>query len=736
MPPKKLRLTEAQCQEWRNSFGIREGKVLNPKTGNYVNVDGDVAKQIREACDKNPVKTFKTEEDVHRWITNPSIHPITGKTLDAIGDKYLDIYNKGFKIMRKIYDNDMDIINMFPKGHCLFTNSDGEGGIDMLYYNFTLKNGIQRSPIIEDKRYNNPYLYEMLNSIQIDEKNINEKNDLEKTFMEGLLDISIRLQSKFPNAIYELLDVNDYKEVIDISLYKKLKAFIIFVNTCYGTDKDTKQKFILSDRLKTGTYYKNIKNILEDFEELASGSIVENKDNIVIKSIEDPVEQYFKKFSDKLKFLQDPKYHGLLNLTTYKIVDRVFDNDKKYKEFLDKVKIEEEKYNNAKSQYQIDYSNYEKLKEQSSRSRSPKSPVMPKRPIIHYGKNNEKVYTIGMSKPTHIQDSIYNSFCKLYDENKEFLDEFSETKDMPLSELLKHLSGSRSKSRSRSRSSSKKTREEIIDKYLYDDTKLDDKNRCSETIDYLSNEDFEDEYYPLAKLQLMVRLKINRRKQNDRDVSELVRTDCVYAPHIYNQFVSDLANKKILMTRYREKITDTHIDEIMKKIRLIDKNIPRPSYVKLINDKKLKIEVQEEMAEVLDDNGTYVERPFYVIYITRKFGNTKLLIWKICSLPADIDPSDISNIEETDAGGSSDIASSTMIYRIFKMFNEGRLLNNYVPPYFDRSTNRYIALNIHFNNIKTVNHWLYDSDGNDRTRQQVIRMFKHYASEINEFHIY
>ena len=235
----------------------------------------------------------------------------------------------------------------------------------------------------------------------------------------------------------------------------------------------------------------------------------------------------------------------------------------------------------------------------------------------------------------------------------------------------------------------------------------------------------------------MVRLKINKRKKNEDDLSELARTDCVYAPYIYNQLVSDVNNKKQLLTRYREKFTEEHVNEIMKKIRLIDKSIPKPVYVKRINDTKLKIETREVNVEMLDDDGNYYEQPFYKIFITRKFGNTNLLIWVICCLPANIDPSDIAQIEQdTGASSSSDIASSTMLYRIFKFFNEGRLLESYVPPYYNKRNNRYIEMPIHFNRIKTIEDWKFNEYGRNRRRKDLLKMFKHYASEVNEYHNY
>ena len=82
-----------------------------------------------------------------------------------------------------------------------------------------------------------------------------------------------------------------------------------------------------------------------------------------------------------------------------------------------------------------------------------------------------------------------------------------------------------------------------------------------------------------------------------------------------------------------------------------------------------------------------------------------------------------------------------MLFRIQKLFNNGRLLSKYVPPYYtvlkDDENNQYlqyVKLGIHFNNYKTVDDWIYDNETKKyRTKEQFIDKFKLYASEINNF---
>jgi hypothetical protein len=75
-----------------------------------------------------------------------------------------------------------------------------------------------------------------------------------------------------------------------------------------------------------------------------------------------------------------------------------------------------------------------------------------------------------------------------------------------------------------------------------------------------------------------------------------------------------------------------------------------------------------------------------------------------------------------------------MLYRIIKLFNDGRLLHKYTPPYFVLIDNNpdeysYIKLGIHFNKYRDAENWIEYST----TKNEFIEMFKHYAEEINNF---
>ena len=78
-----------------------------------------------------------------------------------------------------------------------------------------------------------------------------------------------------------------------------------------------------------------------------------------------------------------------------------------------------------------------------------------------------------------------------------------------------------------------------------------------------------------------------------------------------------------------------------------------------------------------------------------------------------------------------------MLFKIFKLFNDGHLLHKYVPPYriiVASGRYQYIKLGIHFNRYLKMEDWIINSDTRERmTKAQMIEMFKHYAQEINNF---
>jgi hypothetical protein len=275
------------------------------------------------------------------------------------------------------------------------------------------------------------------------------------------------------------------------------------------------------------------------------------------------------------------------------------------------------------------------------------------------------------------------------------------------------------------------TREDFANNILYNSSDFADK--CSEKIDILTNEELDDENYPLSKLQLMVRLKVYTPDRKN------YRTECIYAPKLYNYLIKCVNNKEPFINPVtKTKYTQENIDELMKVMKIIDPKIEVPVFIKHGNDTKL--ELKHKIVTVdMDDYGTHPSYgrisilKFIYIYISRVIGGEEKEVYKICYIPADIGATGYF------ATGSADLTSNTMLVNIYKLFNDGMLLHNYIPPYNiprPGSNDEYIYIKpkIHFNDIKTIKDWFKflnpDKTTTFITKEQFIDKFKHYAEEV------
>ena len=121
---------------------------------------------------------------------------------------------------------------------------------------------------------------------------------------------------------------------------------------------------------------------------------------------------------------------------------------------------------------------------------------------------------------------------------------------------------------------------------------------------------------------------------------------------------------------------------------------------------------------------------FNEMYLSRMIAGVEKKVHVICYIPDDIEATG------TFATGSADLNSYTMLVNIYKLFNEGRLLYDYIPPYRIPLTGRpgvyrYIKPLIHFNRYNISKKWL--NDGVTTTKTDFINMFKHYAQEVNNY---
>ena len=306
--------------------------------------------------------------------------------------------------------------------------------------------------------------------------------------------------------------------------------------------------------------------------------------------------------------------------------------------------------------------------------------------------------------------------------------------------LKKHIGKSSSSSEKLSKEGNEllsMTREDFANNVLYDYTGFADK--CSESIDILTNEELDDENYPLSKLQLMARMKVYTRNKKN------YRTECIYAPKLYNYLIQCInSNEPFINPVTKTKYTEENIEELMKVMRIINPKIINPKievpvFMKHTNDTKLELKYNTVSVDISDygSNPSYGSTKilnFNRIYLSRMIAGSNYIAYEICHMPADIE------VSGTFATGSTDLTSNTMIVNIYKLFNEGRLLHNYLPPYNIRrpgTTNQYtyIKPQIHFNRILSLNNWLYVSDRDKTliTKEELINRFKHYAQEVNNY---
>jgi hypothetical protein len=335
----------------------------------------------------------------------------------------------------------------------------------------------------------------------------------------------------------------------------------------------------------------------------------------------------------------------------------------------------------------------------------------------------------------HIKDEIVVKFREEYAKAQPIIDDYNRIKNMSYKELMYHVGDSPSSSKKRFIDSNEllsMTKEEITDNVLYDYSDLADK--CSESIDILTNEELDDENYPLSKLQLMVRMKVYTPDKKK------YRTECIYAPKLYNYLIKCInAKEPFINPVTKAKYTPENIEELMKVMRIINPKIEVPVFIKHRNDTKLKVNyvTHEVNLRVLGADASFNGIPslrFNEMYLSRMIAGVEKVVHVICYIPDDIEATG------TFATGSADLNSYTMLVNIYKLFNEGRLLYNYLPPYnvpIEGTTNRYTYLKpqIHFNRIRSINNWVRKSnyDTTLLTKQEFINRFKHYAQEINNY---
>ena len=683
---------------------------------------------------------LKTIEDIEKWCSNPEIHPFNGNHMTPNSNEYQKIYQEAYKILKKNKINIADFPNKLPKNHLLF------GDMDLLYYmnNREKINVItkiyennkrelhagelfaEHIAIISDKPTILEQELELIKKCFEGDymKNAFEKYNkmLVKSFFNknyvGVLSYPDRMRDLEKSSMYNDLDKETYWfiQLLENNRLNNGEVIIEYLQKEYRSSINN----WMEDALNIYNSYKRVYKDIDDCFNPATG-IIENTENKQYLPINDPLDAYFEEFEKKLEKIKNPKYSKLIDLTTFKPKKNAFFlNNAQYAEFK-KVK---DAYDIDRKKYEVNLELYEKNGKNGSSPKPPTKPVV----VLPNGKN----HTIGRElDPLHIKDEVIKSFKRDYKKALPIIEEYNAIKNMSYLELKKRVVAN-------SPSSSVKqlikdnellamTKQQIVNDVLYDYSGLADK--CSESIDILTNEELDDENYPLSKLQLMVRMKVYTP---DR---QRYRTECIYAPKLYNYLIKCInAKEPFINPVTKAKYTQENIEELMKVMRIIDPSLEVPVFIKHMNDTKLKVEYKEltKTYQNLDASfGTTNTIRYYKMYLSRIIGGVEYSVYNICTFPADIEA------EGEFATGSADLNSYTMVVNIYKLFNEGRLLYNYIPPYRVPLTGRtgeyrYIKPAIHFNKYKLSKDWLNDG-WSTMTKTDFINMFKHYAQEVNNY---
>ena len=667
------------------------------------------------------IKTLTTIKDVIGWCKKPETNPLSDTVMSAMSNEYYNIYKKAYKIMKSNGHFTEDyIINLFPKNHLLF------GDVDLVYYKCVKNINFSDYKRLYQGKENKLVICELLTEAL---ENAEKKNTVQETEIEicKLLLYEEYINNYIKNIINSFLVQDDYISTYNyperIEKIKKINLqgyfFINFLeNNKMATGETVIEYFSNTQNLILEAYdkYKAVIKDIDDCFNPTSGIIVnvEDKKNTPIS---DPLDKYFQVCEKKLAELKKPQYSKLIDLTTFKRNENInYLNNEQWITFK-----------KVKDIYQTQYKNYTDSLTLYENKQQDILPEPPEKPKISLPWGGEHIIGTQID-PIHIKDEVIVQFQKEYEKAEPIIEQYNKIKKMSYEELKKHFGESPSGSETQLIGENdlfSMTRDDFAKKVLNDNSNLVDK--CSEKIDILTNEEFDDENYPLSKLQLMVRLKVYIPG------TDKYRIECIYAPKLYNYLVECINNKNpFINPMTKVKYTQENINELMKVMRKIDNKIEVPEFIIHRNDTKLKIE-SKIITVNINNYGTdqsYGETrvlDFNMVYIYRIIGGVKYKVHEICTIPANIETNGDF------ATNALNLTSYNMLFSIFKLFNEGRLLHNYLPPY--RNKYGYIKPEIHFNRIKTVNHWLKQSESNNKllTKEELINRFKHYAQEINNF---
>jgi hypothetical protein len=683
--------------------------------------NGDFSDKTRKIANLRTQYIDVIKKYLAKWIESPFVDPFDDKpivlektninfTINAYQDLY-HLFCKFIKYTNKHY-NILDITQMLPKEHLLFdkkldilayrADSYNSKAYDkfQIYFGQNIENvvyNLKPTPGYEKYGYDELTIVYRLTSLYI-QVLANYINDVGKMFTTDTMAIYDTFLPSMYENIKHLEFIKDFVETYDT--YEILKIMInkhIFKiqQKLEKLNANTSAGFINGMRdsvMKSSNY---IENLLNKYQELVKIYDYKNNpdefpfvnlDNIKFSTIEDPLVKILNQIG-----IQE------IDLKTLDLEPRVFTDDQQYKDYQKQFKALKDEYI-AKRKIWSDY-------EDGKSSGSPPAKPEPRKLLLPDG---TEINILTQYLPVHIPDKKYNELKEYLDKNKDTLDMYRSYINKNLFDILQQGSTPVDSEDVANLNLIDKSRDYFVQNVLSDGT--GDINKCSNTESL--NVEFDDDTL-LSRLQLMLQMKV----YNEND--EHIRTDCFYAPDLYNHIVNRINNRLPVTNPFTNSIIQEDklkivIDDLIQIMKVLDPTIQRPYYVKPPHDTALFIKQVPLHSPS--------KQEFIQLCVMRKFHSMEVPLHNICVIPNDINP---------DSTGSTDISSAIFATTVEILFDKGILFHNYLPPYYVREPNSlrllFIKPAIHFNNYSSISQW------SNKTKEQQVEMMKHYLDELKQF---
>ena len=613
------------------------------------------ANSFQEAVDENMNAEF-----VQSWLKHPLVNMLyQSNEIDIDVDhesEYGILYHSCFEFLTNQGLDDDEILELMPKHHILYEK------LDFLYLYHKYKRNADDGCFI--KIYDN-LMNVSLNStkkMEFNEMNMTRKLihamyrsyfDLHKIFYETIMIqegifLSIKELTHFQDDFHE--NVKDMKYLYSNLLPSEIasnfdNSFVMIHDNDIHIDDD--EKYLKLDIEFNSSPDAIISNRrFFQFHKTYFTSIV----NLIQLMIKVKTDRNPKKSIQYDLLMTDP-LQQILNNNKFKDIDL-------QNLFLPEQTYTDQEFNELKSLQT-------KLKEkyttslQSYKDGSAKTSPKPETMKL----NGKKVdVRIAMIRQNY-SDKAYETLKKEYSKNQHIIDEYKKLIDMGFLDLTK-INNDSPPSRMKMSRTAIKTKD--LDGLAI--------KSCNGNIDTISQDQLDDDEYPLSKLQLISKIHTRNKK------NEIIRTDCFYAPDLYNYIaINRVANKPVVNPQTRVEIDEKDIEKLMKIINFIEPGRPYPGMSHNIKDEFLKLEYKEV---TFNENSSHPSGrdSFYELTVIRDFEVTEINVLEqvICYIPVGI------TVQDTE---SADLSSEIVLFNMFKLFNSGKLLINYLPPYHDNKNN-------------------------------------------------